>query len=139
MDNVEKFIKYLENLKDKDWKVMVTSKWTVKDVVSHLVGWEEECAKALINFQKTKKSPWFLDNENHDYSNDFAEFNAQSVEKYKSYSPKELLEKWKYFIRMWEKEIKKVDDKTKSKLKPIYDSDSHYIEHWKQIKKVLKK
>jgi|SRR5271157_1761673 len=132
-DTLERFINYLENLRDKDWKAMVNSKWDVKDVVSHLVGWEEECAKALINSLKTGETPWFLENEDYD------EFNKQSVEKYKNYSPKKLLEKWKYFIRMWEKEIRKVSNKDKSKLKPVYDSDSHYIEHWEQIKKVLNK
>ncbi len=132
MDILKEFISYLEGLKDEDWNVKVNSKWNVKDVVSHLVGWEEECAKALISFMKTGEKPWFL------VEQDYSEFNRKNVERYKNYSHKELLEKWKSLAKITEKEIKEIGEENLKDKEWLFD-DSHYIEHWEQIKKALNK
>ncbi len=135
MDDVfESFIEYLEKLEDKDWRVMVNSKWTVKDAVSHLVGWEDECAKVLKQSLKTEKKPWFLEDENYD------EFNRKNIEKYKSYTPKELLEKWKHLAKVTEEVIKNAggEERLLKEKEWLFD-DSHYLEHWEQIKRALNK
>lgn len=134
MDIFERFVKYLEGLKDEDWNVKVNSKWTVKDVVSHLIGWEEECANVLVNSLKTGKKPWFLKDQ------DYSEFNKKNVERYKNYTPKKLLEKWKHLTKITENVIKNVggEDRLLKEKDWLFD-DSHYIEHWEQIKKALNK
>jgi len=135
MDDVfERFIKYLERLSDRDWNIKVNDKWTVKDVVSHLVWWEEECAKVLIDSLKTDERPWFLEDQ------DYSEFNRQNVEKYKNYSPKNLLDKYKHFAKVTEKVIRDAGgEENLLKEKEWLFDDSHYIEHWEQIKKALNK
>ena len=45
---------YLKSLKLEDWSIIVTSKWTVKDVLAHLVGWEREVALSFMDNWKTK-------------------------------------------------------------------------------------
>ncbi len=130
----ENFIKYLERLENKDWNVKINSKWTVKDVVSHLVGWEEECANVLVDSLKTGEKPWFLEDQ------DYSEFNRKNVERYKSYTPKKLLEKWKHLIKITDKVIKDAggEERLLKERDWLFDG-SHYIEHWEQIKRVLEK
>ena len=41
------FITYLRALRPEGWQLKVTDKWTVKDVVAHMVGWERQDPKTL--------------------------------------------------------------------------------------------
>lgn len=79
----------LKNLKEKDWEIMITDKWDVKDVLAHLVGWIEEVVKVLSEAWEIKKMPWFIN------TNDYNKFNEKVVLKYKDLSPQELLAKYK--------------------------------------------
>lgn len=130
-------LKLLENLTDKEWNLKVNPDWTVKDVISHLVGWEKEAVKELGQTWKTKKEPWFLK------TSDFKEFNKRSVETYKNYSSKELLNEWKKYQKLLDKKIKEIgEDKLRAQpylFSWVFDEgeDNHYLVHYNQIKKVL--
>lgn len=133
------FLKLLSELEDKNWNIKVNNNWTVKEVVAHLIGWEKESAKLLPKVWKTHKKPWFL--ETSDYSN----FNKKSVTKYKNFSPKQLIEEWKFWQNKLEEEIKKIGTvklKSESKLFSwVFDEseNNHYLRHLNQIKKALDK
>lgn len=130
----DRFIEYLEKMNEKDWDVLVDSNWTIKDVVAHLVGWEDESIKVLREARKTGKKPWFLDYSDLDYVG----FNRKNVKKYKNYSPKQLLSEWKRLAKITEEEIEGIRQETLKEKDWVFD-DSHYLEHFKQIKKILEK
>ena len=130
------FIFYLKTLKPEDWSKKATDKWTVKDVVAHLVGWEKEVVNTLDEARKTGEPAWFMKQKNWD------EFNKQNTEFYKNYSPKELLEEWEMWQEKLEAKIKELgeselrDDKD---MEYLFDEgdDSHYEHHYRQIKKAV--
>lgn len=139
-DEVKKeFFNLLRSLKKEEWYVKVNSRWAVKDVIAHLVAWEEEAAVCLREAWQTKQKPWFLLTDNFD------DFNKRAVNKYKNYSPKQLLERWDFVIRVLDSEIKDIGVGN-LRLRPdlfewVFDEgeDGHYLEHFQQIKKVLGK
>lgn len=53
------FIAFLKTLKPENWGKMATSKWTVKDVVAHMVGWERGDVEAIKTSWETKEQPWW--------------------------------------------------------------------------------
>lgn len=131
------YIAYLQSLKPEDWSKMATSKWTVKDVLAHLVGWEREVAQTFTDAWKNGKQPWFMITENYD------DFNAKIKEEFTAWSPEELLTEW----QKWEKNL---DDKIKEIGKDNFDvrkeaftwvtdegEQSHYLHHINQIKKAV--
>lgn len=132
------FIEYLRNLNPEDWNVKATDKWTVKDVVAHLVGWEKEVANTLEVSRKTGEPAWFMKQENWD------KFNKQNTEFYKDYSLEKLLNEWEMWQKKLEVKIKELgeqelrDDKD---VEYLFDEgdDNHYEHHWKQIRKALGK
>jgi hypothetical protein len=128
----EDFIKYMEELKDEDWNILVDSNWTVKDVIAHLVGWEEECVR-ILKEPLVGEQPWYYLEEDKNY----LEFNRQNIEKYKDYTSKELLEKWKFFRQLLEEEIKKIGGESAIKKIPELFKHTHYLEHLEQIKKIV--
>lgn len=134
----KEFLKLLDNLKESEWDTKVDDNWTIKDIIAHLVGWENECVKELEKTWETKKKPWFLT------TNSFDGFNEKSVDKYKNYPPKKLLREWKHWQNLLDKKIK---DMGKDNLKKegelfgwVFDEGegSHYHEHFNQIKESLK-
>lgn len=131
------FMKLLESLNEDDWKIKVNSDWTIKDVISHLVGWEREAVKALEEEWKTKEKPLFLLTE------DFNEFNKKNVEHYKRYNSRELLDEWKKLQNILDEKINEIGEENLRKEPELYDwvfdegEENHYKEHYEQIKKVL--
>ena len=138
------FISYLKTLKPEDWNKMATPKWTVKDVVAHMVGWERGDVEEIIRIWETKQPPWWKDNPNYD------EFNAKWVEFYKNYTPEQLIAEWEMWQKKVSEEIKKIGYEN-IKSRPdlfdwliedgdnytLYEEGSHYKHHLKQIKKAL--
>ena len=87
------FIDYLKQLKVGDWSKMATEKWTVKDVVAHMVGWEKDSPGTIKKTWETRQTPWFMKIDDYD------DFNRKVVEFYKNYTPNQLIEefeKWQY-------------------------------------------
>lgn len=131
------FFKLLENLNEGDWNIKVNNGWTIKEVISHLVGWEKEAVKVLDEEWKTKKKPWFLETE------DFANFNKQSIENYRDYSPKKLMDKWKKWQRLLDEKIDEIGEKNLRKESELFEwvfdegEDNHYLVHYKQIQQAL--
>lgn len=133
------FVSFLKTLKPKDWNIMVTDSWTVKDVVAHMVGWEKGDPEAIRKAWKTKKPPWWMEMDDYD------DFNKKNVDFYKDFSPEELigeLEKWQ---RHNQKEIDRIGEE-KLRARPdlfgwLFEEGegSHYSHHYDQIKKALNK
>ncbi|MDP3917812.1 MAG: hypothetical protein Q8Q30_01390 [Candidatus Woesebacteria bacterium] len=132
------FIKLLESLNENDLKIQVNDNWTVKDVITHLVDWEEESTKQLPLSWKFHKKPWFMTN-----NDDFKDFNSESLKKYKNMSKKQLISEWKKWQSLLQKEIDKIGEE---KLRSDYDffewvfdegGQNHYFEHYDQIMKAL--
>lgn len=142
------FIEYLKSLRPKDWNTKVTDKWTVKDVVAHMVGWEKRDAEVIPIFWETKKkAPWMSTREEWD------KFNDIWVEYYRDYTPEELMAEWE----VWQKKITEEIDKIGHNLKArpdLFDwlldggegssnvftmnaDGSHYQHHLKQIRQAL--
>lgn len=129
-------LSFLKNLKDSDWDVEVTKKWKVKDVLSHLIGWERECAKELVKVFETGNEPWFMLADNYD------EFNEKIYQEFRDYSPASLiseLEKWQNTL---ESEIKKIGE-NKIRQRPrmgwVFNEggEPHFEHHMNQVKDAL--
>lgn len=139
-----KFIEYLKTLQPEEWDQQATSMWTVKDVVAHMIGWEQCDVEVIKKCWETKTPPWWKSKNEDDT------FNARWVEHYKGYTPSELITEWE----KWQKEVLQVmHDIGVENLKgrpDLFDwlfegvddnrsngKDSHYKHHYHQIQKAL--
>lgn len=127
---------YCRTLKPEDWSKSVNGKWTVKDIVAHLVGWEREVALELPKAWSGKKQPWFMADSNYD------DFNATSVNYYKNYSPEELLaewEKWQKAINVQVERIGEENLRQQPDFGWVFDDgeDGHYGKHYRQIQRAV--
>jgi len=140
----EDFIDFLRTLKPNDWQAEVNSRWTIKDVVAHMVGWEKGDCEIIRDTWKTKELPWFYK------TTDFDDFNKKSIILYKSYSPQKLIKEWEKWRRNVKEEIDKIGKSELKKRPDLFrwlfeDEDpkrikpTHYELHYMQIKKSLKK
>ncbi len=137
------FISYLKTLKPNDWNKKANSKWTIKDVVAHMVGWEKEGVKVLREFmEQGKGNLWFLHTGNYD------EFNAKSVKYYQNYTVEKLIAEWEKYMYEIEDLIKQIGEKklrSREDMRWLFEKDTpeghegHYNYHFKQIKKAIKK
>jgi hypothetical protein len=133
------FILEFKNLKPADWKKKVDADWTVKDVISHLVGWERESVLQLPKIWITKRKPWFLETDNYD------EFNRRSIEQFSKLSTVELLQEWKYWSEKFLHELNQIPEAQLEEYAELYDwaiesgEDSHYAYHIRQIRDAIKK
>src|SRR5258708_7708676 len=138
------FISYLKTLKPEDWNKMVTSKWTVKDVVAHMVGGEKGDVEALKKCWETKTPPWWK------IQNDDDAFNAKAVEFYKNSTREKLVAEWERWQRKVQEEIGRIGKKNLKTRKDLFEwlfeggeddrggeNASHYKHHYIQIKKAL--
>ncbi|MBI2064832.1 MAG: ClbS/DfsB family four-helix bundle protein [Candidatus Yanofskybacteria bacterium] len=137
MDNFE----FFESLEPEDWLKKATSRWTVKDVLSHLVGWEREVVLGLKDTFEGGKRPWFMETD------DYTEFNERIFNEFKDYSSEALL----FELKKWEKtlgiEIERIgEDKIRSlkhmdwvfdEGKGSGDGEGHFEHHINQIKKAI--
>jgi len=128
-------ITFFKNIKEGEWDIQVTKKWRVKDVLAHLIGWDREVVKELINVFNNGAEPWFMLTDNYN------EFNEKIFQEFKNYSPAELLielEKWENDL---DRKIKEIgEDKIRQRnMDWVFDEEenSHFEHHMKQIEKVL--
>lgn len=133
------FIEYIKTLKPEDWEKQVTDKWTVRDVVAHMVGWEKGDPDAIAKAWETKQSPWWMTTDDYD------QFNQENVEYYQDYTPDELIAEWEKWARHIDDEVNKIGE-DKLRARPdlfgwVFDEgeDSHYNHHYRQIKKALER
>jgi len=127
---------FFKNLKDSDWKVFATKKWRVKDVLSHLAGWEREVSQELVEVFKTGNEPWFM------LTNDYTKFNEKIYQEFKNYSPKALLSELEKWQKKLEKNIQKIGERKirEHRWNWVFDEgdNSHFKHHIKQVKKALR-
>lgn len=129
-------IQFFKSLKPEDWDKPVTKLWKVKDVLSHLVGWEREVAEKLPMAWENSEDPWFMDTDNYD------DFNAQIYEEYKDFSPSQLLAELKEWQDVLDEEINKIgeDEVRQSNYSEwVFDEgrEPHSEHHIKQIRFAL--
>jgi hypothetical protein len=129
-------IKFLKNLSPNKWATKVNDHWTIKDVVAHLIGWDEEAVRVIPEVLVSDKDPWFLNVGNYD------EFNKKSVLKYEKLRPNELLNKLQEVENILNKVIEKYGAenlKHRSGFKWMFEEneESHSMHHLRQIKKAL--
>jgi hypothetical protein len=135
------FISLLKMLKLEDWTKRVTAKWTVKDVVAHMVGWEKADPEAIRKAWNTKEPPWFLQ------TNDYDEFNQKNVEFYKKYTPNQLIEEWEQWQTKVQAEIDRIGEKNLKAHPKLFNwlfdqtekHDGHFNHHYRQIRKAVGK
>lgn len=135
------FLNLIKQLKADEWNVRVNDRWTVKDVVAHMVGWEAIDPIEIRKAWETKKRPWFYETD------DFAAFNQASLDKYQLYTPEQLikeLEKWQKLVqneidRLGENKLRREPQLFGWLFERDEDAGGHYGQHLKQIKAVLKK
>lgn len=144
---VPDFVTYLKSLTLEDWDKMVTPHWTVKDVIAHMVGWERRDAEIIRIFWETKKkSPWM------ETKTEWDEFNRKEVEKYKKYTPQQLLDEWEIWRKKVSEEIGAIGYQNIKSRPDLFDwlledeghytlndDGTHYKHHHAQIKSALEK
>lgn len=132
----DSIISYLKTLNIEDWNLKVTSKWTVKDVVAHLVGWEKRCSQLISPIWENKRRDDWLDK-----NEEFDDFNKKAVEYYRNYTPEELISEFKKWQNAVQIKIDKIGEKNLKTRMDLFDwlfeesEDSHYNHHLRQIKK----
>ncbi len=136
------FIEFLRKIEPEMWGVRATSKWTVKDVVAHMVGWEKESVKTLREFKENgTDNPWFMKKDA-----DYTEFNDGAVLFYSEYSPEQLLAEWEKLQNELEMLIKNIGEdilRARPDMEWVFDEskdghEGHYEHHLKQIKEAIK-
>ena len=131
-------VKFFKSLKPEDWSRKVTEKWTVKDVLSHLVGWHREVVIELRNTFEKEIEHWFMKTD------DYTEFNDKIYNEFKDRLPEELLIEFEKWEKSWGNEVKNIgEDKIKQRKHTswVFDEDEgdepHFEHHINQIKKAL--
>lgn len=135
---MEEVIKYLEELPEEKWETKVGKSWNVKNVVAHLIAWNYEAAKEIERVYRESGEPWFLNAENYD------DFNAKAVAKYKGFSKKQLIKKLKESDREVDKAVEKCGRENlinKPGFKWLFETDRkpHSVQHLDKIKEALEK
>lgn len=130
-------VSFFNGLKESDWDVFATKKWRVKDLLSHLVGWEREVDRELVKVFETGNEPWFMSVENYD------DFNERVYQEFKQYSPKLLISE----LEMWRdalgKEIRRIgEDKIRQRprMSWVFDEggEPHFEHHMRQVDEALR-
>lgn len=133
----KEIISYLHRLTENSWKLPITSKWDLKGVVAHMIGWIELDVQSLERIGKVEVLPW------RQKGFDVNKYNDESVEKYSKTAPKELLKIWANFLDKREELIESVGKESVKKDKELFfylfeDGNSkHTLHHYQQIQKAL--
>ncbi|MDP3974823.1 MAG: maleylpyruvate isomerase N-terminal domain-containing protein [Candidatus Jorgensenbacteria bacterium] len=128
---------FFKSLKPEDWAKKATSRWSVKDVLAHLVGWEKEVAEELKRTWGSSDEAWFMKTDAYD------EFNEKVREFYHSYSPEQLiaeLEKWQKALEGEIERIGELNIKSQPRMGWVFDEggEPHFEHHINQVQNVLK-
>jgi hypothetical protein len=134
-DARERLLNLFESLSYKEWEIKTDSNYTIKELLAQAVAWEEEFAVCLRDSWQTKEKPWFLK------TNKYEEFNKAAIRKYQSYNSKELIERWRFVIKVLDSEIRDIgvgNLRVKQELfNWIFDLDNSYLKYLNKIKKAL--
>jgi hypothetical protein len=135
--NVE-IIEFCQKLDRSDWAKMATKSQTVKDIFAHLVGWQREVVLELRKTWNSKKQPWF------GLTSDYDDFNARIRNEFNATKPEDLITEFKRWDLALDQEINEIGE-NQLRAKPEADwvmdegEDSHFLNHFLQIKKAVGK
>ena len=133
----QEIILYLKTLPYDSWGLSVTLKWTLKDVVAHMIGWTELDVESLERIHETEILPW------RKKGFDVNKYNAQSVERYSKIKPDELLDIWIKLLDRRGEQIKSIGKDNIKKDKELFyylfeeGNSKHTLHHYQQMKKAL--
>jgi hypothetical protein len=136
------FLNYCQTLAPADWQKMVTSKWTVKDVVAHLLGWEREDPEIIQQAWATKTPPWFESTNERDDA-----FNQRAIDEFHDVPPDQLLAELARWQDKVEQTIQAIGEDELKKYPKIFRwlfegpngsrGNKHYQHHYGQIVKAV--
>lgn len=130
-------IPYLKTLPNDSWDLPITSKWNLKDVIAHMIGWTELDVVSLERIWETGVLPW------REKGFDVDKYNAQSVEKYLKTKPDELLNIWSHLLDKRDECVENVGKENIKKDKELFyylfenGNSNHTSHHYQQIKKAI--
>lgn len=132
-------IQYIETLPNEDWNVLITSRWNLRDVVAHMVGWTELDVASLERIWETGTLPW------REKGFDVDKYNAQSVTKYLKTTPEKLIKTWNKLLDKRDEQIKSVGKENIKRDKELFyylfeeGNAKHTLHHYQQIREALGK
>jgi hypothetical protein len=129
-------ISFCEQLKPEDWDKQATPKWKVKDIVSHLVGWDREVVREFRRTWESGDQPWFM------MTDDYDAFNVRIYEEFKDYSPAQLIQEFEKWAGILDREIEKIGEneiRKRPNMDWLFDEgdEPHFDHHLNQIQKAL--
>ena len=130
-------IPFFNSLHPTDLNKKVTEKWTVKDALIHLVGWDREVVIGLRDMLKNGQQPWFTKTD------DYEEFNDRINNEFENEPAEKLvaeLEKWEKALKEMIQEIGEENLKMKGNMDWVFDEEGepHFEHHINQIREALK-
>lgn len=135
----KEIISYLKTLTDSSWRMPVTTKWNLKDVVAHMVGWTELDVTSLEKIHETEILPW------REKGFDVNKYNDQSVEKYSKTKPNSLLDIWNRLLDRREELVENLGKEAIKEDKELFyylfenGNSNHTLHHYQQIEKAFSK
>jgi hypothetical protein len=128
--------KAINGLSEADAKsIKVTSKWNVKDVIAHIIGWELASTKGAKQILREKEKPGF-------FHYNFDAFNRREVVRRKDKTLKQLIAELKIAGKEFEKFIKKIPNEEFEKYPELWEwlkEAGHDKHHALQIIKAVEK
>ncbi len=138
-------IPYLKSISESDWYLRATDEWLVKDMVSHLIGWEREVSKNFMTAWEKGIEPWFMKVD------DYTEFNQKIYAEFKDWTPSALLDEFEKWTKDLDEQIEKVGKENLEKRRKEFDwvlddgenedentdTGSHFGHHLDQIKRAV--
>ena len=93
---------YLKKIPSNSWDFLATPRWSIKDLVAHMIGWTEIDVDSIDRIDEAHTLPW----RQKDFKVD--DYNAESVNKYSKSLPNELLNIWIELLDRRDKKMKTV-------------------------------
>ncbi len=119
-------------------RTMASGKWSIKDVLAHIIGWDEECTRAIQKAIDEEQKPGFLDWKKEDMD----AFNRKQVQERKQRTFKELVEELKQTEGEWNRQTGRLTDEEIDRHPGWWkwmEDAGHDIQHAKQIMEARKK
>ncbi len=140
--NDTEVVTFFKSLKPGDWAKKATSKWSVKDVLAHLVGWEKEVANELKKIWNSGEEAWFMDAVKFADAGNYNDFNEKIRKFYEDFTSDQLileLEKWQGVLEDEVRKIGEANIKNRPGMEWVFNEggEPHFEHHVKQVKKVL--
>jgi len=107
----QKIMDLIEPLSEEKWDEIFLGKWSLKDFVAHLIGWDIWGLKASYEILKGKLPSYYYKY----YDDDWATINGRFVKRYKKGRKKNILAAVKKSHRKLVKELGKIPERSYNK------------------------